>query len=58
MSRQRDVCAWWHWPLCVGVVLIFALFACTAWFWVEVYRARIWAAELRKAGVAAPVEVR
>lgn len=29
-----------------------------AWRWSEGYRASIWAAEMRKAGVAAPAEVR
>ena len=56
MSRQRD--SWWEILLAVAAVAAVVVGGFYAWRWFEGYRASIWAAEMRKAGVAAPAEVR
>ena len=54
MGRHCSEYRWWHWMAAVAAVLA----AMAIGLWIESFRARIWAEELRKAGVAAPSEVR
>jgi hypothetical protein len=44
--------------IAVAALVPIGIGAFYAWQWFESYRASIWAAEMRKAGVAAPSEVR
>lgn len=55
MKRQPE--NWWQAILAVALVVAFLVGAWSLWRWFEGYRASIWAEELRKSGVTAPVGV-
>jgi hypothetical protein len=42
----------------VIATVLFSIGAFFAWRWLEIQKAEIWAAEMRKAGVTAPLEIR